>query len=481
MPGARLEISVACPLLRQTAGMQVRRIFMWICSPEFVGEKIETLHKENVITEETHPPHLRNFHWFVRKSFQWQDKTCLLKIAADDACLIYCNGVFIGAGPAQAYHFRCPCLSYDLAPYLKPGENVIAVHVYYIGTLSHAYQSGDLRQGLWAEVCNAEGKTVLESDGSWKGFHAQAWELTETIGYDTQFRESIDAKLLPVGWENAGFDDSAWEPAAEFDRDDHILEPQLTRPLCFYFRRPAHMEMKDGILFCDMGEEVTGTVSLKAAAAGGGTVEIRCGEELNGDSSVRFRMRCNCEYRNTWRLSGRACDTVTFFDYMAFRYFEVEAPEGTVDTASVGVRVRHYPMEEDACILEGDAETERIFQMCKRTVMLGTQDAFLDCPSREKGQYLGDALITMQAHLLLTGDPLPCKKALLDFASGSRICPGLMGVVPGGQMQEIADYSLLFPELILQYWKLTGDWCRWWTGWKLILTASATGTACWKM
>lgn len=434
---------------------------MWICAPEFIGEKIETLHKEMVLSKEVceHPAELQNFHWFVRKSFRWTDKPCLLKIAADDVCTIYCNGTFVGVSSAQAYSFRYPYLTYDLTSHIKSGENVIAVHVYYIGTINHAYQSGDLRQGLWAELCTAEGEVVFESNRSWKALHPLAWERTKVTGegYNIQFQESIDAAQLPFGWENIDFDDSAWESAAEFKQDDHVLVEQLTAPLTFYFQRPSHMEMRNGILFCDMGKEVTGTVTLKAAAALGGTVEIRCGEELNEDGTVRYRLRCNCEYRNVWKLSGRVCDQIDFFDYMAFRYFEIEAPEGSVDATTVGVRVRHYPMDEDACVLKGDLVTEQIFNMCKRTVMLGTQDAFLDCPSREKGQYMGDVLITAHSHLLLTGDPLPYQKALFDFASSACICPGLMGVVPSGQMQEIADYSLLFPEIILHYYWLTGD------------------------
>lgn len=84
------------------------------------------------------------------------------------------------------------------------GENVIAVHVYYIGTINHAYQSGDLRQGLWAELCTAEGEVVFESNRSWKALHPLAWERTKVTGegYNVQFQESIDAAQLPFGWEN---------------------------------------------------------------------------------------------------------------------------------------------------------------------------------------------------------------------------------------------------------------------------------------
>lgn len=434
---------------------------MWICSPEFTGEKINTLYKESKVpqTAGDHPADLENFHWFVRKTFFWPDKKCQLKIAADDACLIYCNGAFVGGSSAQAYWFRYPYLTFDLTPYLKTGENVLAVHVYYMGAINRAYQSGDLRQGLWAQLWGAKGEPVVETDASWKTLHCMAWEPTEVIakGYNVQFQEIIDGAKLPWGWEDIGFDDSAWEAATEFPQDDHVLEEQITIPMSYYFKQPAHMEMKNGILYVDMGEEVTGSVTLKAAGAGGGTVEIRCGEELNEDGTVRYQMRCNCEYRNVWKLSGREYDRVGFFDYMAFRYFEIEAPEGSIDTASVGVWVRHYPMDEEACVLAGDPISEQMFDICRRAVKLGTQDAFLDCPSREKGQYLGDALITMHSHLLLTGDPGPYKKALLDFAASACICPGLMAVAPGSQMQEIADFSLLYPEIVLHYYELTGD------------------------
>lgn len=81
----------------------------------------------------------------------------------------------------------------------------------------------------------------------------------------------------------------------------------------------------------------------------------------------------------------------------------------------------------------------------------------MDCPSREKGQYLGDGTITAQAHLLLTGDKDMYRKMLLDFAASAVICPGLMAVAPGNLMQEIADYSCQYPEQIMTYYRLTGD------------------------
>ena len=169
-------------------------------------------------------------------------------------------------------------------------------------------------------------------------------------------------------------------------------------------------------------------------------------------------MRCNCDYENEWKLSGRDTDSVEFYDYMAFRYFEIIAPSGSVDPDTIYVKVRHYPMHEEDCVFEtDDVLVNQIFEICRRGVKLGTQDGFLDCPSREKGQYLGDGTITAHAQLLLTGDKAMYRKMLFDFAASAQIDPGLMAVAPGNEMQEIADYSCQYPEQLLTYYRMTGD------------------------
>ena len=49
------------------------------------------------------------------------------------------------------------------------------------------------------------------------------------------------------------------------------------------------------------------------------------------------------------------------------------------------------------------------------------------------------------------------KKCIDQFANTAMIDPGLMGVAPGGVMQEIADFSLLFSQLLLTWFDFTGD------------------------
>ena len=63
-------------------------------------------------------------------------------------------------------------------------------------------------------------------------------------------------------------------------------------------------------------------------------------------------------------------------------------PDGGVKLSDIRFLVRHYPMDESLCELKTEEKTlENIFQICKNAVRLGTQENYVDCPTREKGQY----------------------------------------------------------------------------------------------
>ncbi len=433
---------------------------MWICDPLFLDRKpVQTLHKQlsgdRIFVDKA----LRNRHMLVRRTFDAsKNESLTLTITADDYYKLYVNGQLIGVGPAQAYADRYMTNTYDLSAYLHDGENLIAAHVFYMGTLTRAWQSGDQRQGLWMQLKDENGIVRMESDKACRVFFPTAWKERGLLGYQTQFIEEVFGSDIPEGWKTLNFDDSAWAQACENPMDDHTLIPQPTPPVDVYEQKPVLLKKRGDTWFADMGEEIVGTVTLSARAESGKMLTLRMGEELNPDGSVRCPMRCNCDYTLLWHLSGRRQDEIDFFDYMAFRYIEIDDAEGCVIPDSIRVVARNYPMKKDVGIFRSSDEfADSIFRICRRGVELGAQEAFLDCPSREKGQYLGDGTITAHAHLLLTGDKDMYRKMLMDFAASAVICPGLMAVAPGNEMQEIADYSCQYPEQIMTYYELTGD------------------------
>ena len=432
-------------------------------APHFKELKpISVFHKETepIILPE-HNEDLKNLHMLVRKEFILSDKpgSAFIDISADDYYKLYINEEFVGQGPAPSYHFRYYYNRYDISKYLKPGKNVIAVHVYYQGLINRVWNSGDYRQGLIAQVY-VDDDIVLATDSTWKYCISQAWKSGGTVGYDTQFLENFDSRLIEPKWRSIDFNDSHWEYVCEKHDDDHKLIMQPTPPVDVYTIKPKEVTtIAPGHYLIDFGSEITGQFVMEASGKSGQVIEIRCAEELDSNNHARYKMRCNCDYQEFWTLSGRQKDVLEFYDYKAFRYVEVIGQDNAIDRDSFAAIVRHYPMDEDACLFKSSHNLlNSIWEICTNAVKYGCQEGYLDCPSREKGQYLGDLTITGHSQIYLSGGDLRLyKKAVEDFALSATVCPGLLAVAPGSLMQEIADYSMQWPMQLLRYFWHSGD------------------------
>jgi alpha-L-rhamnosidase len=434
----------------------------WIMDEDFCDlSPINIFHKQ--VEKPIMPDHredLKNRHMLVRKVFNVNSNVekAEIHITADDYYKLFINDKFVGQGPAPGYYFNYYYNSFDISSFLKEGENVIAIHVYYQGLINRVWNSGDYRQGMIAELF-LNHKLYLCSDNSWKYTGAEEFMETKTIGYDTQYLENIDESLKLHKWRTLEYDDSCWKQAVENTSYDYEFYAQTTANLQVYEVKPEKITvLAEGHYLIDFGQEITGQFKMEASGEKGQIVEIRCGEELQSDmTSVRHNMRCNCNYQEFWTLSGGK-DILEHYDYKAFRYVEVLNGKNALKAESFSAIVRHYPFNDEGCkFSSSDVRLNSIWNICKNGVKYGTQEIFVDCPSREKGQYLGDFTVTSHSHAYLTGDLSMYRKALKDFALSSFICPGLMALAPGSLMQEIADFSLQFPLQLLNYYKQSGD------------------------
>lgn len=433
----------------------------WIMDRNFRGLiPINVFHKEMAETSFVeHKPELKNYHMLVRKKLEINEKwnEAFLDITADDYYKVYINGKFVGQGPAPCYYFSYNYNSYDVSKFLQSGENVIAVHVYYQGLINRVWNSGDYRQGMISELL-IDNEVKLYTDSTWKCTKALEFTSYKTFGYETQYVEDIDSRLKEKNWKEIKYNDCDWDYSYVNISDDHKLVLQLTPSLELYEIKPLKIEVigEDHYLI-DFGHEITGQFKAEACGEAGQTIVIMCGEEMEGEKQVRYDMRCNCSYKDTWILSG-SHDILEQYDYKAFRYVEIKAPENALLPESFRAVVRHYPMSDEMCKFESSNDLlNQIWKMCKNGVKYGAQEIFVDCPSREKGQYLGDATITTHSHLYLSGDLRLFKKCLKDFALSTYICPGMMAVAPGSFMQEIADFSLQWPYQLLNYYMHSAD------------------------
>jgi len=420
-----------------------------ICHPDFADlAPLEVWHKEHAPYEHPHhPEHLKNRHILFRKKFTLPEfdpqKNCaLLRITADDYYKLRINGAFVTQGPAPAYPSSYYYNEIDVTEFLREGENVIAVHQYYQGLVNRVWVSADLRSMLCCEL-ELDGETLLTTDETWKCSDHTGYTPLGLIGYETQYCEQYDSRTPECGFHRPEFDDSSWGYAAVKKHTDYGFVKQPTKQLVFEGLYPVKREDLPGCVRVDFGQEIVGTLTVTAVGNPGDCVTVRYGEELNPDGSVRYEMRCSCRYEDKWILSGGA-DWFIPYDYKAFRYAEVLYPE-TAEIQLVQAYVRHYPYEKRASYTDVPDEMRDILTLCENTIKYGMQECFVDCPTREKGQYSGDVSISGRSHAILTGDTAMMKKAIREFCHSAFICEGLMAVSNGSLMQEIADYSLQMP------------------------------------
>lgn len=431
----------------------------WITTAEFAGlQPIQVYHKENDRRVLPESPY-KNYHVRFRKKIPFGPFTQVtMDISADDYYKLYINGAFVSQGPANAYPGSYRYNHLDITPYLSEGINTFAIHAYYHGEITRSYDSGDNLQGMIADIY-VDNRFFCGTDETWKYHLAKEYSGTLLSPHRTQFMENIDFRIRRGNWKEADFPDEG-DPYAIVKKDHgHIFQDGPADCVSVSFKRPAQVTaLGKGRWLLDFGSEITGAFYAKVRGKRGQTVRILCGEELSQDfpGYARYEMRCNCLYDETCILSGQE-DEFDFFDYKAFRYVNVITDCENLDPLTFGAVVRHHPFREACTLSSGVPWAEEIWRLCANTLKWGTQEGFLDCPSREKGQYMGDFTVSGLAYLYLTGDAKLYKKALYDFAKTAKICPGLLCVAPGSLMQEIADFSLQYPMQALSYYQHTQD------------------------
>lgn len=159
----------------------------------------------------------RNLTACFRRSFTLDavPESATLSISADSRFLLYVNGQQVGQGPARSWHFNKQYDTYEAAPYLRPGSNVVAVQVVRWG-IACSFDVGGTPGGLLAQL-SLEGRStpLWVTDNTWKTTIHQGFKRqVPRHAYGMAYTEQFDANLFPEEWTCEGFDDADWPDAA---------------------------------------------------------------------------------------------------------------------------------------------------------------------------------------------------------------------------------------------------------------------------
>lgn len=442
----------------------------WITDAEFAGLMPRNVFHKQLDKVDLPCQEHRNRHILFRRHFVLQKplSDAQIYICADDYYKLYINGIFVGQGPAPGYPQHTNYNVWDVAEYLLPGDNVIAVHTLYQGLINRVWVSADQRHGLLLDLVSG-GRTLLCSDANFLTHpHTGFREMGVTSPHNTQFLEEYDSAAQEVGFEKPDFDDGDWQQALVREYVDYTLFPQATKPLDFEEIWPVEVVERDvpgepecKSVYVDFGRCYVGYLLATGHGKKDSTVRVRCAQEFADDEAktLRYDMRCNCLYDETWLLSGQKEDELEWFDYKAFRYAEFLLPRDC-SVWNVCLNARHYPFRLAASLRPEFAQDDNlrsVWDLCVHTLRYGPQEAIQDCMDREKGFYVGDGCYTALAHMLLSGDDSIVRKLIDDAMLSTFITDGMVTCLDCAFMQEIAEYPLMLVSLILWHYRLTGD------------------------
>ncbi len=389
------------------------------------------------------------------------------RITADSRYALWVNGQEVFRGPIRSQPRRLHYDLFDLAPFLRTGENVIAVYVKYYGTpKSYWMPAGPNmtlgKTGILVFEADLGDAGWLVSDASWKARKSDAWSGTpsgEQGGFHGVPTEIFDARRFPHAWQEAGFDDSSWGTAqvvpamhiGGFARPQPPTDPYgplYPRPIAKLggeLKMPAaiQVEMLDGQIDTSIDspvKRVEAAVSLPISTTNrpdklpvaidipaggmariildmGGIVSGFVGFEVKApegavldlsyvEEPVKGPGRRGGMHAGTQYTARGEHDRFQVFDSNGFRYayILVHGVQGTVRLQSFSVQESLYPWQEGASFTCDDEELNRIFTAGVRTVQLNSHDAFIDCPTREQRAWVGDGVVHQMVHLATNQD-----------------------------------------------------------------------------
>ncbi len=353
--------------------------------------------------------------------------------------------------------------SYDLAPYLEAGENVIGV------ILGNGHQNPmEFVWNFYTAPYASSPKLALsfkaENGAETVSFDATEFKCTASEIYFDNYRTGafVDARKIEAGRFEKGFDDSHWHAPltaeqprgyAKLCEAEPIRIVEERKPVSVRAGEMAEIlpdERRDGFVkqwglpeeeppeitggyIYDFGVNDAGIMRLKIKGKPGQKISLQCAEWMT-DGKVDTN---NLEYftfigysqRDIYICKGEGEEIFEPpFTYHGYRYIYVTGiteEQATEDLLTY--LVAHSDLEERGSFSCSDPDATALYEMAHRSDLSNFYYFPTDCPRREKNGWTGDASMSAE-HMILT---IGAEKSWRDWLNNIRAAQRSNGMLPG--------------------------------------------------
>ena len=291
----------------------------------------------------------------------------------------------------SSYHHRIRYQTHDVTNLVAPGENVVGAWLadgWYRGRLGF---NGGVWDNYGAEVAvlvqlelTAEDGTVtvVPLESSW------VWRESPIVSAGLYEGEVFDARAMPTGWSEPGFDASGWHSASVLPLGGFSanLEAPTGPPVRVTQRlAPRRIEGRpNGRIRLDFGQNIAGKLEISVQGARGQQITLHHAEELENDELALRTLRTAASV-DSFICAGDGRETWTpRFTLHGFRYAELENWPGEFDPASVAALVVHSDMERVGWFESSNALLNKLHDNVVWSMRGNFVDLPTDCPQRDE-------------------------------------------------------------------------------------------------
>lgn len=367
-----------------------------------------------------------------------------------------CEGVYCSEKFGEVLSHRIYCMQYDITDYLKQ-QNCIGVALaggwYQMetdGRYGQEYSYGCIKLCYRMVIHYADGsEEELLSDGKLK------WTQSPMVYHSLRKGEHYDYDTYRLeGWNEAGYEDAAWEATVEAEAPDteYYIQNCPSDRVIRHLKPTLVAETENGYVY-DMGENITGTPVIRATGPAGSKIVLRCSERLNPDQTIE-------EYTMHMQESSFVTDGSDRlyrlqFTWYGFRYAEVSRNAQIVDC-----EVIHTDIAVSSGFQSDSKVLNWLYEAYLRTQLDNIHCSIpSDCPHLERQGYTGDGQLTAECCMMLLDSRRMYEKWLQDIADCQDTVSGHVqycapyvhcGGGPGG-------WGCAIIEVPWQFYRIFGD------------------------
>ena len=436
----------------------------------------------------------------------------IVRVSADNRFVLYVNGQRVGDGPARGdlAHWRYE--RFDLAPLLKPGENLVTATVWNFGVYAPIAQMTD-RTAFLLES-EAEGAPGISTPKGWQVEQESGQRaVPRTVNGFWEYMasgpgEQINAALYDWNWQSPAGGGSNWVAAASpiresiYENVSHAHSADTTGdnpwglipdelPAMEYASTGAGDAVRTSVLNAGqtvpdlhafpssgvtipMGAHVhilldrktlTTAYPLLTVSGGKGAqitltyVEALYDKDMHKGDRDEVGDRKAVGMTDSFLPDGGQHRSFESLWWRTWRYLDldIQTAGDPLTLESLTAHFTAYPFQERATFKADDPDLAKIWEVSWRTARLDAHETYMDTPYYEQLQYVGDTRIQALISYAVAGDDRLGRQALQAFDL-SRIPEGITrSRYPSVLPQSIPTFSLIYVDMLHDYWMYRRD------------------------